>query len=62
MSTSCTSNSGDLLIEETNVASGTNERDINNMIALRKCKIKALRRAFLAKENEGDEAKIVATC
>lgn len=62
MSTTCTSNSRNLLIGDTNVASETDEVDINNMITLRKYKIKALKRAFLAEENEGDEAKIVTSC
>ena len=68
ISTSCTSHSRDLLLGETNVASGTDEEDINNMINLKnnlvihQVKIKALKRAFLAEENEDDEAIVVTSC
>ena len=65
MSKTCTSNSRTQLLGETitmNVASGTGEGDIINMITLRKYKIKVLRRAFLAKENEGDGAKVITRC
>ena len=63
VSTSCFSHSRDLLLGETNLASGTNEENINNMITLKnnmqisKYKINELKRAFLAEENE-----VVTSC
>ena len=51
------------MLGETNVASGTNEENINNMITLKnnmqisKYKINELKRAFLAEENE-----VVTSC
>ena len=65
MSTSYLSHSRDLLLGETNEVSETDEGDINNMINLKnnlqicKYKIKALKRAFLTEENEGE---VVTSC
>ena len=65
MSTSCTSNSRDLLLEDTYVGSATGDEDIDminlkNNLQICKDKIIELRRVFLS--DEGDEAKIVTSC